>query len=174
MEEKRRKGLPAAAIVIATMRHANGRNQHNREALEQLAKEESLPLHVVELDVTGEQSVQRAIAAAVDCYSRLDVVINNAGFAAIGITQAYTAAQFQQMFDSTSMAWFASNRAALPTMRQQKSGLFIHVSSAAGRATVPAMGAYCASKFALQAIADAYRFELLPFGIDSVLGEPGR
>ena len=64
------------------------------------------------------------------------------------------------------------NRAVLPHMRQQKSD-FYHVSSGAGRVAVPGMGAYCASKFALEAIADAYRFELLPFGIDSILVEPG-
>ena len=65
------------------------------------------------------------------------------------------------------------NRAVLPSMRRQGSGLLIHVSSGAGRCVVPAMAAYCASKFALEAIADAYRYELLPFGIDSVVVEPG-
>jgi NAD(P)-dependent dehydrogenase (short-subunit alcohol dehydrogenase family) len=58
-------------------------------------------------------------------------------------------------------------------MRRQRSGLLIHVSSAAGRVTVPALAAYCASKYALEALADAYRYELRPFGIDSVLVEPG-
>lgn len=58
-------------------------------------------------------------------------------------------------------------------MRQQRSGVLIHVSSGAGRVVVPTMAAYSASKFALEAIADAYRYELLPFGIDSVLIEPG-
>jgi len=58
-------------------------------------------------------------------------------------------------------------------MRRQRSGLLIHVSYAAGRAVVPGFAVYSASKFALEAIADAYRFELSPFGIDSVLVEPG-
>ena len=159
--------------VVATMRDVDGRNRHNREALEHIATEESLPLHVVELDVTDEASVQKAVAAALDLYGRLDVVINNAGFAGIGVTEAYTAEQFHQMFDVNVYGVVRVNRAALPVMRQQKSGLLIHVSSGAGRVTVPAMGAYCASKFALEAIADAYRFELMPFGIDSVLVEPG-
>lgn len=159
--------------VIATMRDIRGRNKHNRESLEQIAKEQSLPLQVLELEVTDERSVQSAVSAAIDCHGRLDVVINNAGFAGIGVTEAYTAEQFQQMFDVNVYGVVRMNRAALPIMRQQKSGLLIHVSSGAGRVTVPAMGAYCASKFALEAIADAYRFELLPFGIDSVLVEPG-
>jgi NAD(P)-dependent dehydrogenase (short-subunit alcohol dehydrogenase family) len=159
--------------VIATMRDVHGRNKENREALEHIAAGESLALHVVELDVTDEGSVQNAVTAAVDGHGRLDVVINNAGFAGIGVTEAYTAEQFQQMFDVNVYGVVRVNRAALPFMRQQKGGLLIHVSSGAGRVTVPAMGAYCASKFALEAIADAYRFELLPFGIDSVLVEPG-
>ena len=58
-------------------------------------------------------------------------------------------------------------------MRRQRSGLLIHVSSGAGRCTVPAMAAYCASKYALEALADAYRYELRPFGIDSIVVEPG-
>jgi NAD(P)-dependent dehydrogenase (short-subunit alcohol dehydrogenase family) len=100
-------------------------------------------------------------------------VINNAGFAGIGITEAYTVEQFHQSFDVNVCGAVRVNRAVLPSMRQRRSGLLIHVSSGAGRVTVPAMAAYCASKFALEVIADAYRYELLPFGIDSVLVEPG-
>ena len=159
--------------VFATMRDVNGRNKDNREALEQIAASENIPLHVLELDVTDEASVQNAATAAFNRYGRLDVVINNAGFAGIGVTEAYTAEQFQQMFDVNVYGVVRVNRAVLPYMRQQRSGLLIHVSSGAGRVAVPGMGAYCASKFALEAIADAYRFELSPFGVDSVLVEPG-
>ena len=159
--------------VLATMRDIGGRNKQNREALEQIASSQNLPLNVLELDVTDERSVQSAVSAAIDRWQRVDVVINNAGFAGIGVTEAYTAEQFQQMFDVNVYGVVRVNRAVLPYMRQQKRGLLIHVSSGAGRVAVPAMAAYCASKFALEAIADAYRFELLPFGIDSVLVEPG-
>ena len=58
-------------------------------------------------------------------------------------------------------------------MRRQRSGLLVHVSSGAGRVTIPALAAYCASTYALEAITDAYRYELLPFGVDSILVEPG-
>jgi NAD(P)-dependent dehydrogenase (short-subunit alcohol dehydrogenase family) len=159
--------------VIATMRDIEGRNKQNRETLEQLARSESLPLHVVEMDVTDERSVNRAVTVALKRCDGLDVVINNAGFAGLGVTEGYTAEQFQAIFDVNVYGVVRVNRAVLPYMRQQKSGLLIHVSSGAGRVAVPGMGAYCASKFALEAIADAYRFELLPFGIDSILVEPG-
>lgn len=159
--------------VFATMRDIKGRNAEHRDALERLAVRESLPLHVLELDVTDDQSVQKAVQAALQEAGRLDVVINNAGVAGIGVTEAYTLEQVQQIFDVNFFSVVRVNRAVLPSMRQQRSGLLIHVSSGAGRVVVPGLGAYCASKFAMEALADAYRFELLPLGIDSVLVEPG-
>jgi NAD(P)-dependent dehydrogenase (short-subunit alcohol dehydrogenase family) len=159
--------------VFATMRDLAGRNANNRESLERLALSEKLPIEVLELDVTDDASVQTAVQQALERAGRLDVVINNAGFTGIGVTEAYTPEQFQQMFDVNVYGVVRVNRAVLPSMRQHGSGLLIHVSSGAGRVVVPAMAAYCASKFALEALADAYRFELLPFGIDSILVEPG-
>ena len=159
--------------VVATMRDVNGRNRLHREALEALAALERLSLTVVELDVTDDASVQQAVAAAIDRVGGLDAVINNAGFAGIGITEAYTPEQFHRFFDANVYGAVRVNRAVLPHMRRRKGGLLIHVSSGAGRVTVPAMAAYCASKYALEALADAYRYELLPFGIESVLVEPG-
>ena len=159
--------------VFATMRDIEGRNAHHRESLERLASREELRLEVLELDVTDEESVRNGVLGALRQAGHLDVVINNAGVAGIGVTEAYTAEQFQRMFDINLFGVVRVNRAVLPSMRQRRSGLLIHMSSGAGRVTVPAMAAYCASKFALEALADAYRFELLPFGIDSILVEPG-
>jgi NAD(P)-dependent dehydrogenase (short-subunit alcohol dehydrogenase family) len=155
------------------MRDVNGRNAEHRESLERLTSSEALRLHVLELDVTDEASVRNAVLQALERAGRLDVVINNAGFAGLGVTEAYTPEQFQRIFDVNLYGVVRVNRAVLPSMRQQRSGLLIHVSSAAGRVVVPALGAYCASKFALEALADAYRFELHPYGIESVLVEPG-
>jgi NAD(P)-dependent dehydrogenase (short-subunit alcohol dehydrogenase family) len=159
--------------VFATMRDIAGRNAPHRASLEQLAITERLRLQVLELDVTDDASVQSAVRTALERAGRLDVVINNAGVAGIGVTEAYTPEQFQEMFDVNVYGVVRVNRAVLPSMRARGAGLLIHVSSGAGRVAIPAMAAYCASKFALEALADAYRFELLPFGIESVLVEPG-
>jgi NAD(P)-dependent dehydrogenase (short-subunit alcohol dehydrogenase family) len=159
--------------VFATMRDVKGRNAGNREALEGLAKAENLQLQVIELDVTDQASVDSAVAAALAAGRHLDVVVNNAGIGALGVTESYTPEQFEQLFAVNVLGVVRVNRAVLPSMRRRQSGLLIHISSGAGRVTVPAMAAYCASKFALESIADAYRFELLPFGIDSVVVEPG-
>ncbi len=159
--------------VIATMRESRGRNGESRASLERIAADENLALKVLELDVTDEPSVTAAVDAAIRDAGRIDVVINNAGFAGLGVTEAYTVEQWQQMFDVNVFGAVRVNRAVLPIMRRQRNGLLIHVSSAAGRVAIPAMAAYCSSKFALEALADSYRYELLPFGIDSVLVEPG-
>ena len=159
--------------VFATMRESNGRNAEHRAALERLADAEDLRLRVLDLDVTSDESVRGAVEEALREAGRLDVAVNNAGYAGIGVTEAFTPEQFHQMFDVNVVGAVRVNRAVLPAMRARRTGLLIHVSSGAGRVTVPALGAYSASKFALEAIADAYRYELLPFGIDSVLVEPG-
>jgi NAD(P)-dependent dehydrogenase (short-subunit alcohol dehydrogenase family) len=159
--------------VFATMRDPEGRNTEHREALERLATREGLRLRVLALDVTDQASVDSAVAGALAEAGGLDVVINNAGIAALGVTEAFTPEQFDQIFAVNVCGVVRVNRAVLPSMRRQRSGLLVHVSSGAGRVTIPALAAYCASKYALEALADAYRYELLPFGVDSVLVEPG-
>jgi NAD(P)-dependent dehydrogenase (short-subunit alcohol dehydrogenase family) len=159
--------------VFATMRDSSTRNAGHREALQLLAAEHKLPIQVVEMDVTDDSSVSAATQQIVDRAGRIDVVINNAGVAALGITEAYTLEKIQKLFEVNFFGVVRVNRAVLPTMRRQRSGLLIHVGSVAGRMVVPYFGVYCASKFALEALADSYRFELAPFGVDSVIVEPG-
>jgi len=159
--------------VFATMRDSAGRNRPHRDTLESLAKQENLPLRVLEMDVTNDDSVSSAIGEALNSAERIDVVVNNAGVAQLGITEAYSIAKMQSLFEVNVFGAARVNRAVLPAMRRQRSGLLIHVSSAAGRIVLPYFGIYCASKFALEALADSYRFELAPLGVDSVVVEPG-
>jgi NAD(P)-dependent dehydrogenase (short-subunit alcohol dehydrogenase family) len=155
------------------MRDSSRRNAGHREALELLAAKEKLPIQVVEMDVSNDGSVSAAIEQILQRAGRIDVVINNAGVAALGITEAYTIEKMQKLFEVNFFGVARVNRAVLPTMRRQRGGLLIHVSSAAGRLVVAYFGVYSASKFALEALADSYRFELAPFGVDSVIVEPG-
>ena len=103
--------------VFATMRDINGRNAEHRDALERLAAHETLPLRVLELDVTDDRSVQEAVQGALREVGHLDAVINNAGVAGIGVTEAYTVEQVQQMFDVNVFSVVRVNRAVLPSMR---------------------------------------------------------
>ena len=159
--------------VYATMRDIGKRNAEHRSALAKLARDEDIDLQVLELDVTRDDSVQRAVDTILHDAGHIDVVINNAGYAAVGVSEAYTVEQFQAMFDVNLFGVVRVNRAVLPSMRERRDGLLIHLSSAAGRVAVPAMASYCASKFALEAMVDALRFELLPFAVDAILVEPG-
>jgi NAD(P)-dependent dehydrogenase (short-subunit alcohol dehydrogenase family) len=155
------------------MRDSSGRNAANADAVRSLANAKRWNLDVLEMDVTNDASVNHAVQQALDRAGKIDVVINNAGIGAQGITEAYTVEQFQQVLDVNLLGVARVNRAVLPAMRRQHTGLLIHVSSGIGRLVFPGFAAYSASKFALEALADAYRFELAPLGIDSVIVEPG-
>jgi NAD(P)-dependent dehydrogenase (short-subunit alcohol dehydrogenase family) len=159
--------------VFATMRDPGGRNAKNASEIRTLAEKDSLPIYVLELDVTDEASVVRAVDAAVAKAGRIDVVINNAGYYLSGLAEAVTTEQAQRLMDTNFLGPVRVNRAVLPHMRRQRSGVLMHISSAAGRVVFPSTGFYCASKFALEALAEAYSYELAAQGIESVIVEPG-
>jgi NAD(P)-dependent dehydrogenase (short-subunit alcohol dehydrogenase family) len=155
--------------VFAAMRDVAGRNATAKEALEQLAREENLQLSVVELDVCDDASVDSAIAAT----GRLDVLVNNAGGGLLGPLETLSTDQARDLFESNLFSVLRMNRAVLPHMRESGSGLLIHISSGLGRFVLPFNGMYCATKYALEAIAETYRYELASVGVDSVIVEPG-
>ena len=159
--------------VFATMRNAKTRNAGAARELEQLAQRESLNLDVLELDVTQDASVEHAVnAVAAEC-GRIDTLVNNAGYGIMDLSETVTIAQAQRQLDVNFFGVLRMNRAVLPVMKRQGSGLLLHVSSGGGRLAIPGMGLYCASKFAMEALAETYRYELASQGIDSVILEPG-
>ncbi len=159
--------------VFATMRALQSRNANAARELHEAAARESLPLHVLELDVTDDASVERAVDAVIKEAGRIDVLVNNAGCSLHGLLEASTIEQVQRIVDINFFGVVRMNRAVLPHMRRQGSGLLLHISSMAGRIVVPGLGIYSASKFALEALAEAYHYELASQGIDSVILEPG-
>ena len=159
--------------VFATMRDIKGRNAVVAREIAELAKHESLSLQTLELDVTNDSTVEPAVSKVVLQSGRIDVLVNNAGYGVMDLAETVTTAQAQRQFDTNFFGVLRMNRAVLPTMRRQKSGLLLHVSSGGGRLVIPGMGLYCASKFAMEALAEVYRYELASQGIDSVVIEPG-
>jgi NAD(P)-dependent dehydrogenase (short-subunit alcohol dehydrogenase family) len=159
--------------VFATMRDPGGRNARNASEIRTLAEKDSLPVYVLELDVTDDASVERAVDAAVAKAGRIDVAINNAGYYLSGLEEAVTTEQARRLMDTNFLGPVRVNRAVLPHMRRQRSGVLMHISSGAGRVILPSAGFYCASKFALEALAEAYSYELASQGIESVIVEPG-
>ncbi|HKD51389.1 MAG TPA: SDR family oxidoreductase [Candidatus Acidoferrum sp.] len=159
--------------VFATMRNRKTKNAAAARELEQLAERESLNLNVVDLDVTEDASVEQAVNEIVAQSGRIDVLVNNAGYGIMDLCETVTVAQAQRQLDVNFFGVLRLNRAVLPVMKRQGSGLLLHVSSGAGRLAIPGMGLYCASKFAMEALAETYRYELASQGIDSVILEPG-
>src|SRR5580704_17217831 len=155
--------------VFATMRDPRGRNAKNDSEIGALAEKHSLLIHVLELDVTDDASVERAVDAVVAKAGRIDVAINNAGYSLTGLAEAVTTEQARRLMDTNFLGPVRVNRAVLPHMRRQRSGVLVHVSSGAGRVILPSAGFYCASKFALEALAESYRYELAQQGIESVI-----
>ena len=159
--------------VVATMRDGSTRNLIAKTALESFARSGGYRLDVVDLDVTSDESVARAIGHITAAHGNTDVLVNNAGVMNVGVTEAYSIAELQAQLDVNTLGPARMFRAVLPGMRAQGSGLIVSVTSLAGRVVFPFFGAYAASKFALEALAEAYRYELTGTGVDSVIVEPG-
>ena len=159
--------------VFAGMRAAGGKNTPAAEELRALAQREHLALHIIEIDVTDDASVEQAIKAIIGATDRLDVVVNNAGVSYSGPLEAFTLEQVQQQFATNVFSVLRVNRAVLPQMRKQGSGLLLQIGSITGRLAFPFLGLYGATKFALEGLTESYRYELAPFGIDAAIIEPG-
>ncbi len=160
-------------IVYASMRNSETKNKAVKEEMEAYAQQKDVSLKVVDMDVTDDDSVAAAIAEVVKKENRIDVLVNNAGVMNSGVTEAFTLDQVKGQFDVNLFASIRTIRSVVPHMRHQGSGLLVQLSTLAGRAVFPFFGIYCASKFAVEALAESYRYELNGFGIDSVIVEPG-
>ncbi len=167
--------LAGGHTIFATMRDPEGRNIEAANKLRAFATKQSGTLHVLNLDVTHAQSVENAIQEALQLEGRIDVVINNAGvgdgFAAY--CETVSMEQFEHIFDVNVFGVQRVIRAVLPTMRQQGGGLLVNISSTMGRIVLPFAAPYTATKYALEGLAESYRYELSSAGIDVVIVEPG-
>jgi NAD(P)-dependent dehydrogenase (short-subunit alcohol dehydrogenase family) len=158
--------------VVATMRDSTTRNAGKAAELRAFADGTSGEVTVVELDVTSDASIASAVAEIREL-GRVDILVNNAGVMNVGVTEAYTIDEVKAQFEVNTFGPVRVATAFMPQLREQKSGLIINLSSILGRLVLPFFGVYCASKFALEAMVEAYRYELAAFGVDCVLVEPG-
>ena len=154
--------------VIATGRKA--------AELSKLATEaEGLRLDTLRLDVTSPSSIADAVAA-VDRLTRgrgLDVLVNNAGFGVLGPSSEISDAEMRRQYETNVFGLMNVTRAFIPKLRERRAGRIINVSSVGGRLGLPYFGVYNSTKYAVEALSDALRYELRPFGIDVSLIEPG-
>ena len=152
---------------------ASMRNTSKAETLQEAANAEKLDVAIVELDVTKTESSNRAVKDVIARAGRLDVLVNNAGIGTHGPVEDYDDDEVEAIFDTNLLGVLRVTRAALPRMREQRSGHIINVSSLAGRVSSPFGGVYSASKHALEALSDALYYELHPFGVRVSIVEPG-
>jgi NAD(P)-dependent dehydrogenase (short-subunit alcohol dehydrogenase family) len=149
--------------VVATAR--------NTEPLADLSGEERA--HVISLDVLDARQRDAAVAEAIDHFGHIDVLVNNAGRTQVGAVEETTDEELRFLFELHFFAPAALTKAVLPQMRKQGSGSIVQMSSVGGQITAPGFGAYCATKFALEGLTQALRDEVAPFGIRTIIVEPG-
>lgn len=130
-------------------------------------------MRALSLDVTDATSIDRAIASVFAEAGRLDALVNNAGYGQYGAVEEVLPEEWQEQFDVNVFGSVRVLQKVLPAMRLARRGTIVNVSSVAGKLSIPFAAAYCASKHALEAISDALRVELAPFGIRVVVVEPG-
>jgi NAD(P)-dependent dehydrogenase (short-subunit alcohol dehydrogenase family) len=159
------EALRAGKRVVATARRAGG--------LDDLAGAAGDRLLQVPLDVTSPAQAEAAIQAAVSAFGRIDVVVNNAGYANMAPVEEVTLDDFRAQVDAVFLGTVYVTKAALPVFRRQGSGYFIQVTSTGGRLNAAGLAAYQSSKFAVEGFSGVLTHEVAGLGIRVTLAEPG-
>jgi len=169
------RALAAAGhTVYASMRDIHGRNAPRARELRDWSFAHGYDLRAVELDVLSQASADAAVQAIVGEQGRLDVVVHNAGHLVVGPTEAFTPDEIVQVFDTNVLGTQRVNKAVLPVMRDQQSGLLLWVSSTTTRGGFPPfLGPYAAAKAAMDSLALTLSYEVARFGIESSIVVPG-
>ena len=166
----------SSGIGHATAEHLAARgwtvyaSARRTESVEDLAERGCKTLS---LDVTDEDSMRAAVAAVEDAEGAVGVLVNNAGYSQSGALETLPLEQIRAQFETNVFGLVRMCQLVLPGMRRQGTGRIVNVSSIGGRMTFPGGGAYHGTKYAVEAISDALRFELRGFGVDVVVIEPG-
>jgi NAD(P)-dependent dehydrogenase (short-subunit alcohol dehydrogenase family) len=158
----------AGHTIIAGMRGTTTKNQVVAQELNALPNVE-----VTEIEITDDESVNTAIHNAINKYGKIDVLVNNAAMTGYGLLEGYSVAQFQKMMDVNLYSVLRTYQAVLPSMRAEKNGLVINITSGASGFTVPFMIPYLTSKFGVEAITEGLQDELKDYGIENVSIQPG-
>jgi NAD(P)-dependent dehydrogenase (short-subunit alcohol dehydrogenase family) len=153
--------------------YATMRDVKKGTKINEIAKKENLNLEVIELDVDRNETVQSAINKIMKEKNRIDVLVNNAGYALFGCLEDLSMDDLKAQFETNFFGLIRTTQAVIPIMRKQRSGTIVNISSVAGRIGFPVSPAYISSKFALEGLSESMRYELSPFGINTIIIEPG-
>jgi NAD(P)-dependent dehydrogenase (short-subunit alcohol dehydrogenase family) len=166
----------ATSLALARngyLTYATMRNLAKRNSFESIADKQHLPIRVVQLDVTDENSIKSAIESILSEAGRIDLLVNNAGYVLTGAFEDIGINEIKALYETNVFGVIRVTQAVLPIMRKQGSGRIINISSGAGRIGYPGGSAYVSSKFALEGLSESMAYEIEQFGIRTVLVEPG-
>jgi NAD(P)-dependent dehydrogenase (short-subunit alcohol dehydrogenase family) len=165
-----------SALVLARngySTYATMRSPHKDTSIKEAVQNEGLPLRVVQLDVTDDTSVKNAIDHIISEAGRIDVLVNSAGYGLNGALEDLSMEEIKSQFETNFFGLIRVTQLVLPTMRKQRSGRIINLSSGAGLFGLPGFSAYASTKFAVEGLSESMAYELEPFGIKVILIEPG-
>lgn len=168
-------GLDTSVILAQNgfLTYATMRNLDKSSIVKAAAEKEKLPIKIVKLDVTDDQSVKDAIRTVVSENGRIDVLVNNAGYGLVGAFEDLSIDEIKNQYETNVFGLMRVTQSVLPIMRNQKSGIIVNVSSGAGLFGYPGGSAYVSTKFAIEGLSESISYELGQFGIKVVLIEPG-
>jgi len=152
---------------------ASMRNTDKAGKIQEIAKKENLNLEIIELDVDKVESIKSAVKKIQEQKGRIDVLVNNAGYGLFGCVEDITIDDLKAQFETNFFGAVRLIQEISPIMRKMGSGIIVNVSSVAGRIGFPGTPAYISSKFALEGLSECMRYELSPFGIQTIIIEPG-
>ena len=153
--------------------YATMRDTFKSDNIEKIANEENLPLEVLSMDVDNDTSVRNAIHKILDEKKKIDILVNNAGYGLFGALENIAIEEIKKQFETNLFGAIRTIKEVLPTMREQKNGIIINVTSIAGVVGIPAECIYVSTKFALEGLSESISYELQPYGIKVILVEPG-
>lgn len=153
--------------------YATMRDKRKLDIIEKMANKENLPLEVLTLDVNDDYSVRKAIHKILGKKKKIDILINNAGYGLFGALEEISIEETKKQFETNLFGAIRTIKEVLPSMREQKDGIIINVSSMSGIVGIPATSVYVSTKFALEGLSESISYELQPYGIKIILIEPG-
>ena len=152
--------------VYASMRDIEGKNAKPAAELNEWALQQGVSLKTLDLDVTNEDSIQNAVKHILSEQDGIDVLVNNAGWGSVGFIETYSTEQIKQQFEINVFGLVNVTKAVIPSMRKNRTGLIINISSIVGRAVFPMFSMYSASKHAVEGMSQSWKYELAPIGVD--------
>jgi NAD(P)-dependent dehydrogenase (short-subunit alcohol dehydrogenase family) len=168
------RGLGREIVLAAVAAgHRVAATARRPEQLADLVERYGDQVRAIALDVTDAEAAVQAVRDAVDAFGRLDVVVNNAGYANLAAVEDITSADFRAQIDANLLGVVNVSKAALPVLRAQGSGHVIQVSSLGGRTATPGLSAYQAAKWAVGGFSEVLAQEVAPLGIRVTVLEPG-